>query len=395
MTKGSEPPASFTDDEVANIAFKLKLRGDSRPQKLSKRSGSTPSLNTTASQGCTESKNSALESFFAIFPDVAAHHGRSVIDRSADIVARAGLLPGPGGSDPVLYVAVGAEIMLHSGEKYPRRRQIGTEVLRKDEYFRDPRYCYVVRCLLYNEFRMHYKHTIKSVLLDCNYSYPEARKTLESIPPSKIWTLLSFMARPLTPIPDALLAHPDIIADRAFIEAKEREQQAAADEIFARELNNKEYEDTQQVIECPLCCSDRAFEDFVLCKRGCMQCRFCLVNTVRTGLYDSGTLRNGQAIVCGMDTSNEINRVNGNNSNTKCGNDNNNKNGKPYKNFGLCDSEFDDAVLIRVLGEDLMRAHHGFVYGRLMREAFGDLSVVCSACGYGGTCLHFRSSGSP
>ncbi|KAJ3028492.1 UNVERIFIED_CONTAM: hypothetical protein HDU68_001560 [Siphonaria sp. JEL0065] len=267
------------------------------------------------------------------------------------------------------------EMILSTKETYPKR--ISRDPPTRSEYFRSQEYVKAAKYRLYNDFPMHYKHTIKQTLLNSNNSYSTAHATLLETTPPKFWSLLPFTSRTPISLPETLKNNPEILADLSHMQAQELAVLCEKDIDLARELNEQEYERFGELIECPVCIDTKAFEEFVACLRGCLVCRECLGRYIRVGVYESGELR-GRVVDCFLEVDDDDDG----------GNDDGGREGGVVRKSGKkikCGYGYGEGVLEGVLGKDVWRVVEGLVNERIVREAFGDGGVCCcGVCGYAG-----------
>ncbi|KAJ3135019.1 hypothetical protein HK100_003156, partial [Physocladia obscura] len=329
---------------LANIALKAQLQLQQQDVELALADSST-------NDSVTREKNIALQLAMAAYPDGSLVHMRETVTRAANAVIACGLEVA--GSHAVV-ARTALEAWAALGSNYPKR--ISTDPLQPHELFRDKDYCRAAKHLLYNEFNLHYKHTIKSILLDTNYSYVHARAALLALPPSRLWTFLSFTARAPVSVPNRLATLPALVADRDVAARIAVTARCVHDATVAQALNREQY---APLISCPVCIEDFAIEDFVTCvPRGCLVCRACLAKVVNVGLYETGELR-GKHVTCFL-----INH-------------------DDHQGSGVCGGTFRDEDVKNVVGADIYRIYEGLIRERVVTEAFGKKGVVsCRLCGY-------------
>ena len=82
-----------------------------------------------------------------------------------------------------------------------------------------------------------------------------------------------------------------------FVKKHELLKSEERDRIFASTLNDKQYEEEGQKIECGCCYGDAAFEDMVQCLEGHLFCASCLMNYAKEAAFGQGKA----ALVCMSD----------------------------------------------------------------------------------------------
>ncbi|KAJ3068971.1 hypothetical protein HDU98_007932 [Podochytrium sp. JEL0797] len=330
-------PPPYTQESLANVALKLSL------QHTQQHSHPPPAANSP-----TALHNATLRHINTLFPDASIQHLRDCVAMAAGVLERCGLVP----IEACVLDGLVCEMVILEADGYPKRLDRGS--VKREEEFQTEEYKLAVKLRLYNEFPMHYKQTIKSILLDNNWSYLRSRTTLLSTPHPKFWSLFSFTARPPTHIPLHIKLHHQLMQDLGTISHIETEQLCVKDHDLAIESNRAEYESCGQTIACPVCIEDLAFEDFVACQSGCLICKSCLNRYVRVGVYDSGELR-GKRVCCFLER----------------------------EGVGKCGAGYDDSVVERVVGRDVWRVCEGLLFERIVRDVWGDKGCVsCSLCGY-------------
>ncbi|XP_041363583.1 uncharacterized protein LOC121379156 isoform X2 [Gigantopelta aegis] len=85
-------------------------------------------------------------------------------------------------------------------------------------------------------------------------------------------------------------ADPHLEQEIDFIKRKLAAEKQEADEKYAWQLNENEYEDSGQLIECSCCYGENPFESMVQCYDGHLFCRECLLNYAKEAVYGSGKL---------------------------------------------------------------------------------------------------------
>lgn len=73
-----------------------------------------------------------------------------------------------------------------------------------------------------------------------------------------------------------------------FVKRLELLKSEERDRIFASTLNDKQYEEEGQKIECGCCYGDAAFEDMVQCLEGHLFCASCLMNYAKEAAFGQG-----------------------------------------------------------------------------------------------------------
>lgn len=89
-----------------------------------------------------------------------------------------------------------------------------------------------------------------------------------------------------------VIAQRDIVEELkleiAFIKKYELSKCEEMDRILASSLNDKQYEEEGQKIECGCCYGDAAFEDMVQCQEGHLFCASCLMNYAKEAAFGQG-----------------------------------------------------------------------------------------------------------
>ena len=96
-----------------------------------------------------------------------------------------------------------------------------------------------------------------------------------------------------------LLAHLDeeLQKELEFVKKYELSKTEERDRILALTLNDEQYEEEGQKIECGCCYGDAAFEDMVQCLEGHLFCASCLMNYAKEAAFGQGKA----ALVCMSD----------------------------------------------------------------------------------------------
>lgn len=95
------------------------------------------------------------------------------------------------------------------------------------------------------------------------------------------------------PFPPAL-TDEELRREIEFVKKYELSKSEERDRIFALTLNDKQYEEEGQKIECGCCYGDAAFEDMVQCLEGHLFCASCLMNYAKEAAFGQGKA----ALVC-------------------------------------------------------------------------------------------------
>lgn len=93
------------------------------------------------------------------------------------------------------------------------------------------------------------------------------------------------------------LLDEELRREMEFVKKYELSKSEERDRIFALTLNDKQYEEEGQKIECGCCYGDAAFEDMVQCLEGHLFCASCLMNYAKEAAFGQGKA----ALVCMSD----------------------------------------------------------------------------------------------
>ena len=184
-----------------------------------------------------------------------------------------------------------------------------------EDLFRSEEYKAAVKAVLAQEFRGLSRSTIAAVLAEVNYSYIQARPTLQELS-RKTWraTLGSFL--PFKKKKKVKDGHPLMVWQRtasgedhatmketgcveldkelhdAFLEpilAQAREEREAEDMKLAAQLNEAEAEAADALYECCCCLSDVTFEQVSTCSTsGHYVCFTCIQRTLHEAVFGQG-----------------------------------------------------------------------------------------------------------
>lgn len=80
----------------------------------------------------------------------------------------------------------------------------------------------------------------------------------------------------------------ELRSEREFMKRHELSKSEEMDRILAASLNNEQYEEEGQKIECGCCYGDAAFEDMVQCQEGHLFCTSCLMNYAKEAAFGQG-----------------------------------------------------------------------------------------------------------
>ncbi|KAI9345535.1 hypothetical protein BDR26DRAFT_138032 [Obelidium mucronatum] len=351
--QGSTP---YTRQSLADTALSLNEVFD---KQITHPLASDVAPTTTALQ------NQCLLQTSIRFPDASIPYLRDLIISATDILESCGLIS----SATVCVTLEGLilEMVLATKDAYPKR--ISRDPPTAREYFQTSEYIQAAKYMLYNQFPMHYKQTIKQTLQNNNNSYLDSHAQLENITPPKIWSLLPFTARTPVPIARHLRNHPQILEDIESMTKAQMSVLCLNDNVLAKEMNEQEYRRYGELIECPVCIDELAFDEFVSCLRGCLVCKSCLGRYIRVGVYESGDLR-GKSIECFLEVDGQENRESV-------------ADGVLSGEKQKCGCRYSDDVLAQTVGKDVWKVVQSLINERIVREAFGENGAICcGVCGY-------------
>ncbi|KAF2727729.1 hypothetical protein EJ04DRAFT_581819 [Polyplosphaeria fusca] len=196
-----------------------------------------------------------------------------------------------------------------------------------EDTFRSNAYKEAAKEALYNEFKGLSHSTIKAVLAEYNWSYMAARPTLLVLA-SKSWrsSITNFFMRRKPPNaqshPLVLWSSGDVKTGRprtpmlvktkskeldaelhaALISPeleKQRRETEASDQVMARELNEREAEEADEMYDCECCFVPNTLQQLSTCDvEGHYLCFTCIRHAVNAALYDQGWARTINAELC-------------------------------------------------------------------------------------------------
>ncbi|KIX02296.1 uncharacterized protein Z518_08235 [Rhinocladiella mackenziei CBS 650.93] len=189
------------------------------------------------------------------------------------------------------------------------------ETLPTEELFRTKAYIDAVKWTVGREFNGLSKSTIDAVLAEVNFSYTNARPTLQGLA-SKSWkialTSIFKKRKPRDEAPSILLdktriepGGPRLLAtgseelDRELsglfmrpVQSREPKDQQAIDFELAHALNLKEAEEAGALFECQVCYNDVTFEDVSVCTQSDHTvCLDCVRRTLHEAIFGQGWAR--------------------------------------------------------------------------------------------------------
>ncbi|KAF2725899.1 hypothetical protein K431DRAFT_280629 [Polychaeton citri CBS 116435] len=193
-----------------------------------------------------------------------------------------------------------------------------------EETFRGDSYKKAVKFVLYREFRTLSHSAVRGVLAEHNYSYTDARPTLQHLASRGSWraTFSSLWLRRM-PSSTANGDHPQIMWQSqgspsesslpvpvlkstgsshldhelytlfvAPVIEHQTQDRLLADYNLARQINEQEAEETQAMYDCECCYSSVPFEDLATCEGGeHYLCLSCVQRTAKEALYGQGWAR--------------------------------------------------------------------------------------------------------
>lgn len=162
-------------------------------------------------------------------------------------------------------------------------------------------YAYRGQCLelLENEFPMVSVKDIRYLASKFNYHYAPTRKWLEdkvieahrsnkpTSPPSNGIRLLKSRRRQRT-VDSFHLLVPELQKEIDFIKKYKMDEAEEKDRKIAFILNEKQYEEEGQKIECGCCYGEATFEDMIQCLDGHLFCIDCLRNYAKEAVFGQG-----------------------------------------------------------------------------------------------------------
>ncbi|XP_064624301.1 uncharacterized protein LOC135485879 isoform X2 [Lineus longissimus] len=108
--------------------------------------------------------------------------------------------------------------------------------------------------------------------------------------PSAEWTVrLLKNGRQMRPSA-AVGVHPELQKEIQYMKNQEKKESEEKDEKLANEINEKEYEETDQLIECGCCYCEVAFERMIQCYEGHLFCRDCLQRYAQEAVFGQGKM---------------------------------------------------------------------------------------------------------
>ncbi|KZT37375.1 hypothetical protein SISSUDRAFT_1034102 [Sistotremastrum suecicum HHB10207 ss-3] len=147
-----------------------------------------------------------------------------------------------------------------------------------------------VQNALYEEWKSLSKSTIKTVLVENNYSYTKTRTSLSAIA-SKSWrvSFTNWLSKRAPPpaLPPRIVTNNQELADE--ISQLSKADTSEQDLRLAREINAAEYEAADSLLECQCCYIDYAWEELRACGNGHFSCRTCISKIVEESLFGQGS----------------------------------------------------------------------------------------------------------
>ncbi|CAO3631133.1 unnamed protein product [Cunninghamella blakesleeana] len=168
------------------------------------------------------------------------------------------------------------------------------------------------------DFPQVWKSSICAVLAENNWDYIKSYDQLSEMGSGGFWSSIRnfflHFSIPKTGLSSAstsssssslLNNQNEIIIDSILlkeikhIQKRIADKQSQQDETMAHEINTKEYEDDEQLIECGCCFGDFTFEQLIFCSQGKHQfCHQCILRFMTEGLFGQGNLRGCNRIPC-------------------------------------------------------------------------------------------------
>ncbi|CAC5369960.1 RNF216 [Mytilus coruscus] len=81
---------------------------------------------------------------------------------------------------------------------------------------------------------------------------------------------------------------PELVQEKEFIRIKTEEETKEQDHIMAVSVNEHEYEESGQLIECGCCYGEVAFEMMIQCYEGHLFCQECLERYAKESVFGHG-----------------------------------------------------------------------------------------------------------
>lgn len=164
------------------------------------------------------------------------------------------------------------------------------------EMFRSEQYTMATKYLLYKDFKMLYRSTIRAVMAENNSDYARSYKSLKDLEQKSWWPWSWPLRWNLSFKNDDLHG---ISCNELEDEVRRlRPSHELADEQMARNVNYDEYKNGHALLDCQVCYGSFAWEDLVACTKGHFVCRSCVERYVKEGIFGQGGLRAKTAVRC-------------------------------------------------------------------------------------------------
>ena len=339
------PPnaASKTRDPRRNLAFEGEIQAPLAPTSIispGNRQDSDGQAQSVLVQPPSDPTEEAMKNLYTLFPDVRDDYLQSLLSKWSNI--------------PPNEAINNACNELLENHDYPRKASTltsppvatqspGNDQKEKD-YLKDfssfvsSKYYDQCLCLLQNEFRMIPLKYIRIALRKFRFHYAPSRKYLQeqlhiskvrsetatatvtsssqatgtlpsttavtnsandpglSEQPPKI-VLLKCGRSPVQLCCSSSQMDEELLREVEFVKKCDLSKTEERDRLFALTLNDQQYEEEGQKIECGCCYGDAAFEDMVQCLEGHLFCASCLMNYAKEAAFGQGKA----ALVCMSD----------------------------------------------------------------------------------------------
>ncbi|XP_022801749.1 E3 ubiquitin-protein ligase RNF216-like [Stylophora pistillata] len=316
--------ASKTEDLRRNLPFEGETRVPCAPfSHMSSANLQDSSRHIQSGHAQTPLEPSeAMKNLYSLFPDVRDDHLQSLLNKWShfpqDVAINYACNDLLENRD---YPKKSSKLNSPSGTNTP-----GNDCVEKDFFkdFSSPvslKYQNECLCLLQNEFRRIPKKHIRKALQLFQYHYAPSRRYLQEqlqISTDGGATATVTACQRSSAVPSAavdktsnVLSHQppkiqllrcrhstvpldyshmdeELLREMEFVKKCDLSKTAEEDQLFALSLNDQQYEEEGQKIECGCCYGDAAFEDMVQCLDGHLFCASCLMNYAKEAAFGQG-----------------------------------------------------------------------------------------------------------
>ncbi|KAK9383447.1 uncharacterized protein V2V93DRAFT_3422 [Kockiozyma suomiensis] len=280
-------PVSADDSDSDDSGYAISVT----PDKCVEYTVGGSSARGIRDRATTARLNTVLDHLAAVFPDTDVELLRQLMTDNR----------GPS------QLAAIVELVLSSPALIRSRRRLRNNYVADWQRFRTREYRAAVSRVLHSHFKAYlHRSTVTNVLVQNNSSFTRALPILMDIATERTnrWTIMRLFRRHRSVVPFSALSWigrtgcSELESELIQLDQPRLAELRDRDEQAARAVNEDEYSQAGQLIECECCFGEYAWEDLACCSDSHFFCRGCLENSVKEGVYGQGALRGKTVVPC-------------------------------------------------------------------------------------------------